>query len=880
MALKKNEKHSVQKQPVVYLQTHWDREWYQSFRAYQVRLAEVTDAILDSLEAGVFPCFMLDGQTVLLDDYLALRPKRKAQLEKLIKSGKLKIGPWYVMPDEFLVGGESLIRNLAYGIVASRTYGQSDHFCGYLPDTFGHSADMPTILSQFGIDTAILWRGVSPNNSEFWWQSPSGEKVLGYFLADGYLQMMLHMADDDPDLGTAGKQGLLKALSDKLSKRTDLSKYLLPIGGDHLGPLDKAAIELMKKTLPDLAIETPDTFLAAIRPDFEQLGNKAEMISGELVNNDEAFLLPGVYSGRLYLKQQNRMLEHALVYHWEPLQVLIKLMVNSAYGLPELALAWQTLLLNHPHDSICGCSVDEVHLHNEVRFSEVEALYAAVMPRLKKLWLNVLGVQKAEAAHQLVVVHSSSSSSHPSSSHKWLVLNTLGQNFSGVVQVQYDGDARDLMQLEKTEEVLNDAYLSDFKQVPLAHKTKARHWGWMWIEDIPALGYRLISTEKDAEKNTPSLAKSRYARCSSKNCIENEFYQLSVETDGSLSVLQKGKDGVTISNLHCLRDSLQQGDSYNAAPVPGAKPEFAKLLKISSWQNGPLVAGIIAHYELCGMAIESRIWLEAGSPLLLFETRFTNTNSDHLLQVGFETPAPIFQVKAEGHFSTLTRAYDPAYDLMAQMPAAHWKELKTNTGPIQRYLSANGQVFFTQGLSEYEVSGSTLLLTLLRSFGKLSKADTGVRGAQAGPPLPTPQGQCIGRTITARYAWALEQTITAANKAESGDAHLCNFAQRYYGSVEAIAVSGAPEKAEAQMIGWDNGQVAYTACTLNASGQVILRLLNRSCKSETLHLSSSLGLSQYQEASALGEALPRSAETSFSKPLCFSPNELKTLLLS
>jgi mannosylglycerate hydrolase len=247
-------------QLAVYYHTHWDREWYLPFRAYQVRLAEVVDEVLDQLERKVLSCFMLDGQTVVLDDYLELRPENRERLKRFIENGQLSIGPWYVMPDEFLVGGESLIRNLMRGIRESRTWG-CQRFTGYLPDTFGHSADMPTILKNFGLTSTVLWRGVHPQKSLLRWQSPSGASVLALHLTDGYFQMMLH----DWTATESQKLEALDTLIDKLKSVSPASGLeLLPIGGDHLAPLSEDGHALLRKRYPNLLETTPDRFLSKI----------------------------------------------------------------------------------------------------------------------------------------------------------------------------------------------------------------------------------------------------------------------------------------------------------------------------------------------------------------------------------------------------------------------------------------------------------------------------------------------------------------------------------------------------------------------------------------------------------------------------------------
>ena len=139
--------------------THWDREWYQPFQQMRARLVTMADRMIPLVERGTIPSFHFDGQTIVLDDYLEMRPRAEPRLRSLIRAGKIQVGPWYVLADSFLVSGESLIRNLEIGMAIARRFGRPLDV-GYLPDQFGHIAQMPQILAGFGFTTAVLWRGV------------------------------------------------------------------------------------------------------------------------------------------------------------------------------------------------------------------------------------------------------------------------------------------------------------------------------------------------------------------------------------------------------------------------------------------------------------------------------------------------------------------------------------------------------------------------------------------------------------------------------------------------------------------------------------------------------------------------------------------------
>ena len=168
--------------------THWDREWYLSFQDFRWKLVRALDEIIDTLSANSsFSHFMLDGQTVLLDDYLALRPERRLAVQSLAAAGRLSIGPWYVQPDDILVTAEALVRNLKLGLASARAFGEP-MMVGYLPDSFGHTGSLPAILSGFGIDSASLMRGpgAALDKAFFEWHARDGSRVLVAYLIDGY----------------------------------------------------------------------------------------------------------------------------------------------------------------------------------------------------------------------------------------------------------------------------------------------------------------------------------------------------------------------------------------------------------------------------------------------------------------------------------------------------------------------------------------------------------------------------------------------------------------------------------------------------------------------------------------------------------------------
>jgi mannosylglycerate hydrolase len=377
--------------------THWDREWYQTFQQFRIRLVKTIDVLLTLLERDKhFSHFMLDGQTIVLDDYLEVRPEQEERLKEYIRAGRLLVGPWYLQPDEFLVSGEALIRNLQIGLRRAAELGGVMRV-GYVPDCFGHIAQLPQILQGVGIDNAVFWRGVGSEarQSEFYWTAPDGSRVLVIHLADpiGYSnarQMPLH-----PEQFATR----VELLASNILAKATTSTLLFMNGSDHLEPqeglpaviqqanrllvqLDPEREELLARASANsrsnhnkryksihLQIGTLPQYIERVRQQQAPL----ETLEGEMRSSRYAHLLPSVLSSRIWLKQQNTATEHLMERCVEPLSAWAALL-GAPYPQGLISLAWKYLLQNHPHDSICGCSIDQVHRENSVRFSQSQQI--------------------------------------------------------------------------------------------------------------------------------------------------------------------------------------------------------------------------------------------------------------------------------------------------------------------------------------------------------------------------------------------------------------------------------------------------------------------------------------------------------------------------
>src|SRR6266849_7414951 len=393
--------------------THWDREWYQTFQQFRIRLVHAVDKLLDILERDPdFSHFMLDGQTIVLDDYLEARPEQEERLKKHTRSGRITVGPWYVQPDEFLVSGESLIRNLQTGLKRAAEFGEPMRV-GYVPDCFGHIAQLPQILKGVRIDNAVFWRGVGSEAraSEFYWTAPDGTSTLVLHLADRRGYSNARDMPLKPDEFVTYVELLIPPLLAKAATNT----LLFMNGSDHLEPQDglpatiKAANEHLAHIDPtivgtrfiasstiasstiasstiasstiassyqgiQLCIGTLPQYVAAVQAYLARVGTGSlQTLSGEMRSGQYSHLLPSVLSTRMWIKQHNTEIEHLRERWLEPITAWAS-KLGATYPAGLIRQAWKLLLQNHPHDSICGCSIDQVHRENSARFAQSQQI--------------------------------------------------------------------------------------------------------------------------------------------------------------------------------------------------------------------------------------------------------------------------------------------------------------------------------------------------------------------------------------------------------------------------------------------------------------------------------------------------------------------------
>ena len=780
----------MKKKVYAYIHTHWDREWYREFEEFRLRLVEVFDDIIEKLKHNELDTFYFDGQTAALEDYLEIKPQNEQIVKEFIKQKRLFIGPYYCSTDSLLIDSESIIKNLQIGYEYSKRFGCND-FIAYHADTFGHSSFIAQIIKYFNIPYAIFWRGLGELESEFLFRNlKSVYLIQGYF--HDYFSAPVSIQD---------KVKMLKNTLDKIAKYSS-TDILLPLGADHMAAADniKYQIQEANKHLKDyeIVLSTPFEYLKSVDDNFKK------NLTCEFRDTKRNFILPGVYSSRVDIKQQNSKHQWELSRIVQPLQAISCFLNLTKSYQQEVDYIWKLLIKNHPHDSIYGCSVDNVHRENITRFLKVNEASNALVNSIKRDLYTQNNI--------------------------YSVLNLSNFDFSGALKIVTDKKLPKEYNAQKIGTRLAFPLLKMYaiNQVPVTEDyTKFNEY----LVDLKGLKpFSITKIDNNiCQKSTLKV---------SENSIENDYIGLFIKDK---NVILKDKiNKKTYKNFINFIDRADIGDSYNFGALKGDKPLQALLVSSKIKQRGHIQSILQLKFEILipkkstphGRSpkavkhiLNTDVILQNQNDYLEFNISWKNKSCDHILQVQFNLDEPVKQTVSDDLGGYIVRDFEPDYDIYSQIPAPRGIELKHNTAPIQKFVWTQGAGVVTEGLQEYEIAQNYLRITLLRSTGTISTPHNPTRGTPAGPPLPTPDLQLLGER-NARFALTFKD---CTQKCEA-------VAEKFY-HTQLILNSELEDKV---LLESGNENILVTTIKSSPNSDLIVRFLNKSDKNQTFKFKTAL----------------------------------------
>ncbi|MFC0541566.1 glycoside hydrolase family 38 N-terminal domain-containing protein [Kutzneria chonburiensis] len=767
---------------------HWDREWYEPFQVFRHRLVRALDTVLDTAEADPDFRFTVDGQLAAIEDYLEMRPENRDRVVALVERGQLAIGPWLILLDEFLCSGETIVRNLQMGWAAAAKLGGAMPI-GYLPDMFGHVAQIPQILARAGIEHAALWRGVpsSVQGHAFRWRGPDGSEVRTEFLFDGYdngLDVLLV-----PDvIGRA-----LDEYAEMTAHRWGTDPVLAMAGTDHVAPDPRLASWLRR----DSTVERPITIATLAEYVQQQARDEVTaVVTGELRSHVRGNILPGVLSVRRPLKQRMAVAERT-VDHAERMNAQWSARDESQF----LSLAWHKIIESTAHDSVVGSGTDETADQVEGRLAEAAhiaravrdaalAERAALVPsdgylvanplpsaRTTLVEVDVLTPQDTDA----LVVTAAGGSTRP------VQLTSLAPTVLGDERVDASQLERVLRRIHRRElfgrqidryELTPGSLVFHLAEVPtsgpfdlmilrreVAEAAAAHPGEWTVLTLAEARATVLVPVDVPASglagfRVEPGTAAQNFAPATATaHRLANGLVDVDINTDGTFDVT--GTDGTVLRGVGRLVDGGDRGDSYNYGPPAqdvlvdkptdvvvevletGPLRSRALITRTYPWPTALSSDRDVRGAEIASTPVETLVEVRAGEPFVRVSTSFLNRSADHRLRWHVPLPAPVAGSASAGQFAVTERG------LTAE---GGWGEFPIPTFPASEFVTAGAATVLLDHATEYEVVGDELAITLLRAIGSISVNIHPLRDEPAASEIPAPGAQELGVRIDNRFA--------------------------------------------------------------------------------------------------------------------------------
>lgn len=748
--------------------SHWDREWYFTTSRSKVYLMKDLKDVLDTLESNPdFKYFMVDAQGSLLDDYIKWMPQDKDRITKLVKEKKLVIGPWYTQTDQLVISGESIVRNMYYGMKRCETFGGYMNV-GYVPDSFGQSGNMPQIYKEFGIDDTLFWRGVSDdmvNHTDYNWRGDDGSVVFTTQIPFGY-----YIGGNIPEDPKQSEEFWQKECFEKAGGRSATKHIYFPNGFDQ-APIRTNLPEIIKERNEkdpenEYVISCIEDYIKDVKSENPEL----EEVSGELVIAKHMRIHKSIFSSRSDLKVMNTQIQNYVTNVMEP---LLTLSYNLGNDYPHEAVGeiWKLLFENAAHDSIGSCISDTANEDVYVRYKQARDI-AVNLVELHSRLIATSVKNDAEMTFTLI-------NTLPQKRNDTVVVKTYipGGNFAILDEkgnkVDYTViESRDLTDYVLSQTIKLDPSRKFYVPSQVLEATIA-----IKTSDVPAFGYvqYTLDTKGNSAKNLEK-----------KNTLENEFYAINVEEDGSLTITDK-ENNVTYKNQGVLVENGDDGDSFNYSPPRKDLEVFSNKSECSVEVSGSDIydQAVIKFNMVIPKDLEERaegkvsvnlpitmtVALRKDSKVIDFNVHVDNKGLSHRLCVLFDSQIFSSFNYADEQFGSIKRPNYYEKEMKLYMASAEnktekktgvqelanwandqstWQEPPISIEPTQSYVSLTdgkqGIAVIPQGVREYEVLDDHMIrLTLFRTYGFMGKENLIYRPGRASGEriIETPAAQLL-----------------------------------------------------------------------------------------------------------------------------------------
>ena len=716
----------------VYSHTHWDYEWYFTANESIIQLIYHMDEVITALEEGILTHYLLDSQVSILEEYLQFMPQKQKVVEKLVESGKLMIGPWYTQSDELIISGESLARNLWYGMNYAQQLGRCMKI-GYLPDSFGQSKDMPKLYQGFGIRDVLFWRGVPSDvceRREFMWRSSDGSEVLAYNIRDGYFYGGNLIYTDDVD--RIEERFLDKAVS---------RNQLFPVGGDQRY-VDFNLQERLQyyNEHTSHGIEYVESDLETFYRELREEGD-LPVIEGEFIDASVSKIHHSIYSSRYDHKVLNDAVERRLLYQLEPFMVMQQQMGVSP-KVTVLERLWKKFLLNHAHDSACGCNSDQTNRSILQRLTDCDQMSSMMLDyQVRKTSESLEGIMDQDLVLYNTLPYTRMITQE-------ITLSTPFRNFHIL-----DEDGKTMvMDVLSTQREYSGSIRKDtgtYQEELYYYKTTVRIQ-----KTMEPMSLCICHIEETEEMKELEVRNSRQ--------IENSRYRISLQ-DGILTLFDKERNK-ELTNFLYIEDGGDDGDTYDYS-----YPEHDRIYELNFTQatcktcEGQLgsVMTLYGVWELpyqlndreCGHAVvgvpyELDLRLDHSS-LIQCELKIHNRVLEHRMRVILRSDISCTTAIADTLFGTIERENTPEH--MKDWKERGYREEPTPIYPMLHHVTMKDKqstTLYSLGIREYEIlEEGRAALTLFRSVGYLGKPDLerrpGIASGNEFQYIETPDSQLL-----------------------------------------------------------------------------------------------------------------------------------------